>query len=189
MKTTAGTLHRRAGRRAFTLIEMLMVVGLIAIFFFAIGIPAFAYIRDSDKAPLRQAVLDIQTGLKNTRSQAILNQTPMDFVISSDNGAMSVQKARNHGSVSTPEIPQAERQTSSWGNFDFKASLPHPSDVGLDLMEVNLADVMESNEVRVRFYPNGTCDEFRMVLRSSSGEIRKISLEVTTGLVSVENVR
>ncbi|MFT5030705.1 MAG: prepilin-type N-terminal cleavage/methylation domain-containing protein, partial [Candidatus Binatia bacterium] len=37
MKTAIGTLKRRAGRQAFTLIEMLMVLGLIAVFFFAIA--------------------------------------------------------------------------------------------------------------------------------------------------------
>ena len=188
MKTAIRTLKTRAGRQAFTLIEMLMVVGLIAIFFFAIGIPAFAYLRDDNKGALRQAVLDIHTGLKNTRSQAILNQAPMDFVISSETGAMSVQKASNRGTIEPPP-GQAERQVSSWGDFDFKASLPDPADVGLDLMEVNFISVMDANEVRVRFYPNGTCDEFQVIMRSSTGEIRRISLEVTTGLVSVESLR
>lgn len=189
MKLAVGNLKLGARRKAFTLIEMLMVVGLIAIFFLAIGIPAFAIMRDNDKAPLRQAVLDIQTGLKNTRSQAILNHHPMDFVISSESGGMSVQKSSNRGAGGRSELPAQERQTSSWGDFDFKATLPDSSEVGLDRIEVNLINVMDSNEVRVRFYPNGTCDEFRMILRSSTGEIREITLEVTTGLVSVEHLR
>jgi len=187
MKTAIGTLKRRAGRQAFTLIEMLMVLGLIAVFFFAIAIPVFAN-RDKDKGVMRQAVLDIQTGLKNTRSHAILNQAPMDFVIAAESGAMSVQKASNRGTIEPP-LGQAERQVSSWGDFDFKATLPDATVVGLDLMEVNFISVMDASEVRVRFYPNGTCDEFQMIMRSSIGDIRRISLEVTTGLVSVERLR
>jgi hypothetical protein len=38
----------------------------------------------------------------------------------------------------------------------------------------------------VRFFPNGTCDEMTLVLRSDKNEWRTISLEVTTGLASVE---
>ena len=189
MKTAIGTLRTRAGRQAFTLIEMLMVVGLIGIFFFAIGIPAFAYIRDSDKGPMRQSVLDFQTGLKNARAQAILNQAPMEFVIDRDAWGMSIQKARNRGTGGMPETPVAEQQTSSWGNVEFRASLPEESDVEMDLIQLNFINVTRDPQIRVRFYPNGTSDEFRMILRSSQGEIRTIMLEVITGLVSVENVR
>jgi hypothetical protein len=40
----------------------------------------------------------------------------------------------------------------------------------------------------VRFFANGTSDEMTLVL-SSAGEYRKITLEVTTALASVGNVR
>jgi hypothetical protein len=40
----------------------------------------------------------------------------------------------------------------------------------------------------VRFFANGTSDEMTLVL-SSGGEYRKITLEVTTALASVGNVR
>ena len=45
-----------------------------------------------------------------------------------------------------------------------------------------------SDEGRVFFYPNGTCDEMRLVL-SSGGEYRVIMLEPTTALPSVSSVK
>jgi len=53
---------------------------------------------------------------------------------------------------------------------------------------VNLKDQMEADEAHVRFYPNGTSDEFTIVLESK-GEIRKISLECVTGLPAVQVIR
>ena len=57
------------------------------------------------------------------------------------------------------------------------------------MLDVNLMDQMEAPEARVRFFPNGTCDEFTLVLRSEKGEMRKITLESTTGLWDVEVLR
>ncbi len=40
-------------------------------------------------------------------------------------------------------------------------------------------------EARVRFFPNGTSDEMTLIMHSGD-QYRKITLEVTTGLASVE---
>jgi hypothetical protein len=53
---------------------------------------------------------------------------------------------------------------------------------------VNFKDQMENPETRVRFFANGTSDEFTVVIFSEEGE-RKISLDVITGLSDVEVLR
>ena len=46
---------------------------------------------------------------------------------------------------------------------------------------------MDAEEAHVRFYPNGTCDELRIVLINlENRESRGIFLEVTTGLATIE---
>jgi hypothetical protein len=55
-------------------------------------------------------------------------------------------------------------------------------------LDINLSEYRESEWARVRFFPNGTSDEMTLVLRSEKNEWRKVSLEVTTGLASVDNV-
>ena len=57
------------------------------------------------------------------------------------------------------------------------------------MLDINLWEYKDSEVARVRFYPNGRCDEMTLVLRSSKGEWKKISLEVTTGLASIDEVK
>ncbi|HPU56377.1 MAG TPA: hypothetical protein PLH97_08865, partial [Verrucomicrobiota bacterium] len=58
--------------------------------------------------------------------------------------------------------------------------------VTIEMLDVNLTECKALESVRVRFFPNGTSDEMTLILRSSRNEWRKISLEVTTGLASLQ---
>jgi hypothetical protein len=64
-----------------------------------------------------------------------------------------------------------------------------PDGITLEMLDVNFIEYKDQEEARVRFYPNGTSDELTIVLRSDQNEYRKISLECTTGLVRVEDLR
>ncbi len=55
------------------------------------------------------------------------------------------------------------------------------------MLDVNLSEYKDQETARVRFYPNGTCDEMTLILRSDKGEQRGIVLEITTGLATVLN--
>ena len=63
-----------------------------------------------------------------------------------------------------------------------------PDDFVIEMLDINLSEYKESDWARVHFYPNGTSDEMTLVLRSPKSEWKKISLEVTTGLASVDEV-
>jgi hypothetical protein len=56
----------------------------------------------------------------------------------------------------------------------------------IEMLDVNLVEYKDAEVVRVNFYPNGTCDEMTLILVSDRNEWRKISLEVTTSIVSVD---
>jgi hypothetical protein len=48
--------------------------------------------------------------------------------------------------------------------------------IAIDFIGVNLVpDLQEIEEVHCMFYPNGTADEFVILLRSDQGEIRKVT--------------
>ena len=64
-----------------------------------------------------------------------------------------------------------------------------PEGIALEMLDVNFIEYKDQEEARVRFYPNGTSDELTVVLRSNQNEYRKISLECTTGLATVEVIR
>jgi hypothetical protein len=60
--------------------------------------------------------------------------------------------------------------------------------VAVTLLYVNLKDQMEADETRVHFYPNGTSDEFTMIVQAGNG-MRKISLESVTALATVQVIQ
>jgi hypothetical protein len=63
-----------------------------------------------------------------------------------------------------------------------------PEDFSIEMLDINLSEYRESEWARVRFYPNGMSDEMTLVLRSPKMEYKKITLEITTGRPSVDNV-
>ena len=52
------------------------------------------------------------------------------------------------------------------------------------MLDINLLEYWRSDKARVRFFPNGTCDEMTLVLHSGD-DVAKITLEFATALASV----
>lgn len=146
----------RKASRAFTLIEILVVVGILGIIT-AIGIPSIG--RTLQKEGMRKAVSDFVEACSDARAQAILKQQTAVLTI----------RPGEH----TFKSPSKEYQ--------------FPETVQIEFMGANfsLTD-MEQEETRVRFFPNGTSDEFAIVLRGEDQRTVKITLELVTGLADVE---
>jgi len=49
------------------------------------------------------------------------------------------------------------------------------------LLDLYKHSYLEYGEVKIRFYPNGTTEEFDMVLQGPNGEIRHLWLDPVTG--------
>ena len=62
-----------------------------------------------------------------------------------------------------------------------------PDNVDIAMLDINLLDFGASDVARVRFFPNGTCDELTLILHSGD-EWQKITLEFSTALASVSPV-
>jgi hypothetical protein len=60
-------------------------------------------------------------------------------------------------------------------------------DVEIEMLDVNLLEYKDADLARVHFFPNGMSDEMTLILRSDANEWRKISLEITTGLASLDS--
>ena len=164
-------LANRNFLRAFTLLEIMMVVAILGLVM-AIGVPGM--LSAHREAPLRKATNDLLEICTRARDYAILHKQkitvifhPLDKEVSAD---IDVDKA----------LP-----STRFGMQPLTSTTFAPS-VDIADLSINLDDYGASPEARVYFYPNGTCDELRVILMSA-GEERIITLEPTTALVSVQS--
>lgn len=173
--------RRKMNRRGFTLIEIMIVIAIIAIVM-TIGVPSiFRAMRQDD---LARAVRDTIEGCKAARDRAIFSGHPFEFLLR-ENGQMEVRQAPVEAApsrvafsapagVSAPAIPAGP-------NSGFPRKLGE--DVMVQLIDVNFVNLMEAPMARVRFYPNGTSDEFTVVY-AWGGKQRTVTLDIVTGLAS-----
>lgn len=144
--------------RAFTLIEIMVVVAIMGIVL-AMGVPSL--VRASRKEGMRKAVSDIIDACSDARADAILNSKTSDMVI------------------------RPLDRTISGGKF----TATFDDNISIETLGVNFQELKDAEEAKVHFYPNGTCDEFTIVMQSSDDKGRQIDLEIMTGLAEVKTLR
>lgn len=174
-----------AARHGFTLIEILIVISILALVL-ATGIPAI--FRAVRKDPLRQAVSDVVEACSMARALAILGGASAEMVIVADGGAIRVERARpRHASDSREVVAGNEAPAPTRLNLPSRNMRLH-DDVAVELLYINLRDQMKASEARVRFFPDGTSEEFAIVLHYQE-QVRKIELDIVTGQADVLVIR
>lgn len=155
------------GCRAFTLIEIMVVVGLLAIII-ALGAPTIY--QGLSKEPMRRTLTGLRDAFAEARASAILSGKQTTVVFS--------PRERTFSSQGVITKRRADVQTS--GSI--------PDSIMVEMLDINLLNYLETDSAPVRFFPNGTCDEFTLVLRGPKGDWFKIVLEPTTGIMTVGDV-
>src|SRR4051812_38243209 len=149
--------------RAFTLIEIMVVVTLIAIIVGA-SIPSLYGMMH--KEGLRKTVSDIMETCQSARAEAILKGSKVDLVFHPVEGT-------------------CEASSSGGGGYGAWAHSARFENCSIEMLDINLVEFKDAEMARVRFFPDGTSDELMLVLRSDKNEYRTIKLEITTALPSV----
>jgi prepilin-type N-terminal cleavage/methylation domain-containing protein len=153
-------LQKRAG---FTLVEIVIVVMIIGLIM-AWGLPTF--VQTFKRSPLQQAVHDMLEGCSAARAAAILSGKTTELVVANEDGHTT--------------------NVSVQGGGGFSASIP--DSIGFEMLAVNFRNIIQEggNEVHVRFFPNGTSDEFTAVmLEPTTGKRRTVQLDVVTGMAKL----
>jgi hypothetical protein len=165
----------------------MIVIAIMAIVM-TMSAPAIYHIYH--KESLRKAVADIMEACARARAKAIMSGTIAELVFHSEDNRFEVAggaaPARKESDDSTPVEVSAPPPANSG------LSGVIPDSVAIAVLKINGVNYIEGVDTyvaRVRFYPNGTCDELRLVLLDQSGEMRGIFLEITTSLASVESDR
>jgi prepilin-type N-terminal cleavage/methylation domain-containing protein len=183
--------------RAFTLLELVVVVAIMGIILMMGTLALKAALR---RDPMTQAVVDFTTacqgsmGHPGARSLAILRGQTMELRIYPQERRIEVD-AVNSGNGAAATAPADSGEPAADGTPAPKPAAGTPfsaqiSDrVSFHLLEVNFTDCRNADYTTVRFYPNGTSDEFTVILLSDDGEARQITLDSVTALPQVTNPR
>jgi type II secretory pathway pseudopilin PulG len=143
------------------------------------------------KAPMSKAVSEIMEVCSHARQQAIMKGVEVDVMFHPHEGRFEVssgpvgaaQQATNNA-ASAPSFSSGVVSSNASG-FSGRLS----DKIAIELMDINKLphEFRDDDLARVRFFPNGTCDELTLILLSDQGDRRELTLEVTTGLLSVES--
>jgi prepilin-type N-terminal cleavage/methylation domain-containing protein len=190
----AGRGRHAANARAFTLLELVIVVAVMAIVL-AMGIPAIRSATHRD--PMAQGVVDFMDACQGSmehpgaRSLAILKGRNMELRIFPQERRIEVGEARssvNSGAAPTSSTePSADAAPKSAASTGFSAQLSDR--LHFKTLDVNFLNCLDADEATVTFYPDGTSDEFSVILVSDAGEARWISLDIVTALPQVVNLQ
>ena len=164
-------------KRAFTLIEIMVVVAVIAIII-GISVPTFRAF--FNKAPLERAISDVEVLCREARSKAIQDQRSMDLIINDAENTLTLSTAARV--VRQPDeftgklvrsTQEAEKLTQVTLETELEVILPEPDEPGAD--------------VQIRFYPNGTAETLELVVSSTEGGYRLV-IDPVTGHAKVADV-
>jgi Tfp pilus assembly protein FimT len=158
----------------------MVVVGIMAIIV-AMGVPSI--LKVLRKEGMRKATSDVVDVCNHARAQAILHGSPVDVIFHPLEGRLEVGGGSRAAGVAPEDGAEARPAPQ-----ESSSSAQIPEDITIEMLDINLSEYKDSEWARVRFYPNGTSDEMTLILRSPKNEWKKVTLEVTTGLASVDNV-
>jgi prepilin-type N-terminal cleavage/methylation domain-containing protein len=157
---------------AFTLMEIMVVVGIIGLIM-AMGAPTLYHMLHREG--FNQTVSDVVEVCSSARAQAILQGRIAEVIFHPLDRRCEVGGGVSSGMLASGAPGRA-------------ATAVHFSDeVSIEMLDVNLLEYKDAAVARVRFFPNGTSDELTLILRSDRNDWRKIALETTTGLATVDS--
>ena len=162
-------------KRAFTLVEIMVVVAVMGLLI-AISIPAFRKIMN--KAPLEQGVSDVESLCRQARAEAIVKQRAMDVVLNETEETVALTTAARVINAPDPFTDLMIMTTEGTRLID-QAFL----EVDLQII-VPASDEFTLDEIRIRFYPNGTAETLALRV-ADEDEAYLLTLDPVTGRTTV----
>ena len=186
----------RTAVSAFTLIELMVVMGLMMIIL-AIGVPKMV---QGNRSPLGESLNAVMEACAAARRQAILTgstsrvtirgaEEGTGFIISAGSGGGRAKARKAEGINSDmadflDETPRPASKPSAGAGFSGRIH----DEVAVHFISVNFDESMDKDQVEVKFYSNGTSDEFTIGMRHEYGDavLRFVQLDSVTGLAYIK---
>ncbi len=162
-------------KRAFTLVEIMVVVAVMGLLI-AISIPAFRKIMN--KAPLEQGISDVESLCRQARAEAIVKQRAMDVMLNETEETVALTTAARVINAPDPFTGLMIKTTEETRLID-QAFL----EVDLQII-VPASDEFTLDEIRIRFYPNGTAETLALRV-ADDDEAYLLTLDPVTGRTTV----
>lgn len=176
-------------RGGFTMIELMIVIAIMAVVM-AISIPSMY--RSMNKDSMRKVTQDVLDVFAYARAQAIMTGETQELAVRAADRLIYVQPWAN-GPLSGEELADRvfeDMVTEAEGGTPPQGRVLFPESISVEFVGINFVpDLQEAESASVRFYSNGTTDEFTMVIRSDRNEWRKFDLDVATAIVNWEVLR
>lgn len=173
--------------RAFTLVELLVAIA-IGLIILGLAVPV---LREIKRPPLTQATKDLLDACVHARARAIMEGRPTQLVIRDGGASIAVEAAPEGvvGATNGVSIALADPDGPATGGRPTFTRTIDDRDVAFEAVNVNQRSFMDSPATAVRFFPNGTADEFEVVVAWRRSEARRITIEPMTGLAVAVDVR
>ena len=183
----------RTAVSAFTLIELMVVMGLMMITL-AIGVPRMV---QGNRSPLGESLNAVMEACAAARRQAILTGSTSRVTIRAGEGEILTagsgggkSSAQKDGDINSDmadfldETPKPAPKPGGGAGFNGRIH----DDVAIHGVFVNFEDLMDEDQVEVKFYSNGTSDEFTIGMRHEYGDavLRFVQLDSVTGLAYIK---
>ena len=183
----------RTAVSAFTLIELMVVMGLMMIIL-AIGVPKMV---QGNRSPLGESLNAVMEACAAARRQAILSGGTSRVTIRAGEGEILTagsgggkSSAQKDGDINSDmadfldETPKPAPKPGGGAGFNGRIH----DDVAIHGVFVNFEDLMDEDQVEVKFYSNGTSDEFTIGMRHEFGDavLRFVQLDSVTGLAYIK---
>ena len=183
----------RTAVSAFTLIELMVVMGLMMIVI-AIGVPKMV---QGNRSPLGESLNAVMEACAAARRQAILTGSTSRVTIRAGEGEILTagsgggkSSAQKDGDINSDmadfldETPKPAPKPGGGAGFNGRIH----DDVAIHGVFVNFEDLMDEDQVEVKFYSNGTSDEFTIGMRHEFGDavLRFVQLDSVTGLAYIK---
>lgn len=163
----------------FTLTELMMVLAVIGLVL-GFGLPAI--MRWQPDRSINRTVSELVDVFNTARARAVLGGNTTTVVFKPRQRLVLVEGAG-------PAPGSAETRPAFAGLPGLRSTMRLPDNVYIEMLDVNFVEFKDAEECRVRFFPNGTCEELTLVLRSDDGRFVKLWLELTTALPVIEHLR
>lgn len=194
-------MRSRRGKRAFTLIELMLVVLIIAI---SSGIAVPSFIRSYRGAKLRTSARTVIMMHRHARSMAVLGQKHIAVLFDAKKGELETVNVGGSSATESRSRFLDDRDRRTTASVDAAAATdaaapaadlpaittelirPLAEGVTISRFESEKSGAEIDALYWINYYPNGMCDKFELTLRDAYGKQADVTVDNLSGKVKVE---